>query len=202
MDIAKACSDQLRPHAGDMLSLIQNGEGVVEELRYLIDNHPVEAVVTRNSFRMLAPIQRPRRNIFCVGKNYADHILEVSNASGNSEPPQKPKYPQFFSKVPETVVGPGDEIPSHSETTKWLDYEAELAVVIGKGGRDISRAEADNHIFGYTIANDVSAREIQKRHVQFMKGKCLGRHMSHGPRATAQEGYWQRRWTLRQAVGE
>ena len=164
-----------------MITLIQNGVGLEDELRGMIDNHPAEAVVKEGTFRILAPIQRPRRNIFCVGKNYADHILEVSNASGGSEPPPAPKYPQFFSKVPETVIGPGEEIPSHIATTKWLDYEAELAVIVGKEGRDISRADADSHIFGYTIANDVSAREVQKRHVQFMKGKCLDRTCPLGP---------------------
>jgi hypothetical protein len=93
-----------------------------------------------------------------------DHVQEVSNAGDSTKPIASiPKYPQFFSKVPETVIGPGDVIPSHIETTKWLDYEAELAVVIGKRGINIPEADALDYVFGYTMANDVSAREVQKR---------------------------------------
>jgi 2-keto-4-pentenoate hydratase/2-oxohepta-3-ene-1,7-dioic acid hydratase in catechol pathway len=108
-------------------------------------------------------------------------VHEVSKAGGNAEAPPQPKYPQFFTKVPQTVIANGDDIPCHSATTRWLGYEAELAVVIGKAGRDISREDADSHIFGYTIANDVSARDVQKRHVQFMKGKCLDGTCPMGP---------------------
>lgn len=116
-----------------------------------------------------------------------DHVLEVANSKlqkeGSEEVPSvpKPKFPQFFSKVPETVIATRDTIPAHSSLTRWLDYEAELAVVIGKKGRDISIENSEEHIFGYAIANDVSARDVQKRHVQFMKGKCLDGTCPMGP---------------------
>jgi 2-keto-4-pentenoate hydratase/2-oxohepta-3-ene-1,7-dioic acid hydratase in catechol pathway len=117
-----------------------------------------------------------------------DHVLEVAQSSlqkeGSGDIPAvvpTPKYPQFFSKVPETVIATNESIPAHSNLTRWLDYEVELAVVIGKEGRDISMADSEEHIFGYSIANDVSARDIQKRHVQFMKGKCLDGTCPMGP---------------------
>lgn len=189
VDIMKNCSNELRKHSGDMVKLITYGEelSIESELRELASNYSRECVVPmdvfrgKSDYRLVAPIQTPHRNLFCVGKNYLDHVLEVSKAGGNIEPPPQPKYPQLFSKVPLTVIGNGDNIPSHSNTTRWLDYEAELAVVIGKKGRDISREDANSYIFGYTIANDVSARDVQKRHVQFMKGKCLDGTCPMGP---------------------
>lgn len=133
-----------------------------------------------NQVSIVAPIFRPKRNLFCVGKNYMDHVKEIAGAK--SEPnPSIPKYPQFFTKVPETVIGNGDIIPSHGSYTKWLDYEAELAVVIGKTGCNISADKALDYIFGYTIANDVTAREVQKHHVQFFKGKSLDGTCPLGP---------------------
>lgn len=118
-----------------------------------------------------------------------DHVLEVANSALQREGADKsdtpavptPKYPQFFSKVPETVIPTGAAIPSHSSITRWLDYEVELAVIIGKEGKDIPVEESEEYIFGYTIANDVSARDVQKRHVQFMKGKCLDGTCPLGP---------------------
>lgn len=143
-------------------------------------------ILDSDSVTLEAPIVRPRRNVFCVGKNYMDHVQEVANSALHKEGKEPaaaslPKYPQFFSKVPETVIASGAPIPSHSTLTRWLDYEAELAVVIGKQGRDIAVADSVQHIFGYTIANDVSARDVQKRHIQFMKGKCLDGTCPMGP---------------------
>lgn len=161
----------------NILHLITNIKQYENTLRDIIISPLTSSIITYNDYQLVAPY-KPNRNLFCVGKNYMDHVQETSN---QNETVAKPKYPQFFTKVPETVIGHNEIIPSHSLTTRWLDYEAELAVVIGKEGVNISVEEATNHIFGYTIANDVSARDVQKRHVQFMKGKCLDRTCPLGP---------------------
>jgi 2-keto-4-pentenoate hydratase/2-oxohepta-3-ene-1,7-dioic acid hydratase in catechol pathway len=163
------------------------GGSVISELQHIIKNPDVADIIDAQTVGLAAPIV-PRRNVFCVGKNYMDHVQEVANTmlqkEGSEEPVAAvpvPKYPQFFSKVPETLIGCSEFIPTHRTVTNWLDYEVELAVVIGKKGRDISVKMAEDHIFGYSIANDVSARDIQKRHVQFMKGKCLDGTCPMGP---------------------
>lgn len=161
-----------------ILTLINKHKEYENKLRNLVNLIPNNSIIEENKYQLITPFYKLNRNLFCVGKNYMDHVKETSN---NNENVVKPKYPQFFTKVPETVIGPNEIIPSHSETTKWLDYEAELAVVIGKQGVNISIEDATNHIFGYTIANDISARDVQKRHVQFMKGKCLDRTCPLGP---------------------
>src|SRR5215831_14937591 len=122
--------------------------------------------------RLLAPIAAPGRNIFCLGRNYADHAAERGAPA--------PDHPVYFTKPGTAVVGPGDDVVHHA-ITKELDYEVELAVVIGVGGRDIPRAEALGHVFGYTIINDVTARDLQKRHNQWFKGKSLDTFCPMGP---------------------
>jgi len=122
--------------------------------------------------RLLAPIPSPSRNIFCLGRNYADHAAERGAAA--------PDHPVYFTKPATSVVGPGDDVVHHA-ITKELDHEVELAVVIGVGGRDIPRADALKHVFGYTIVNDVTARDLQKRHQQWFKGKSLDTFCPMGP---------------------
>jgi 2-keto-4-pentenoate hydratase/2-oxohepta-3-ene-1,7-dioic acid hydratase in catechol pathway len=133
-----------------------------------------------NGVKLLAPIPRPRRNVFCVGRNYMDHVAEGDRTRGvtNSE---LPKFPQFFTKAPETVIGPDEWTHDHANATKWLDYEVELAVIIGKPGRDISKEDALSHVFGWTIANDVTGRDLQRRYGQWFKGKSLDRSCPLGP---------------------
>jgi len=138
-----------------------------------------------SSVKLLSPVE-PHRNFMCVGKNYLDHVTEIAKARGDFlgtpvTPSDLPKHVMFFTKSPQSVVHPGDGIESHASITKWLDYEAELAVVIGKGGRDISKENALDHVMGYTIANDVTARDIQKAHGQFFKGKTLDATCPLGP---------------------
>jgi 2-keto-4-pentenoate hydratase/2-oxohepta-3-ene-1,7-dioic acid hydratase in catechol pathway len=122
--------------------------------------------------RLEAPIPRPARNVFCLGRNYAAHAAE----RGAEAPPD----PVYFTKPPECVVAPGAGVVHHAVTSE-LDYEVELAVVIGTGGRDIARADALGHVFGYTIVNDVTARDLQKRHGQWFKGKSLDTFCPMGP---------------------
>ena len=129
--------------------------------------------------KLLAPIPHPRKNIFCVGRNYKEHILEGARARGVE--PSFPKVPEFFSKPPTTVIGPDDSIERHARNTDKLDYEVELAVVIGKRTRDVSTSEAMSSIFGYTIVNDVSARDAQFAHGQWFKGKSFDTFCPMGP---------------------
>ena len=142
------------------------GQQAAEELAQRRLAYPLKRV------RLLAPIPVPSRNIFCLGRNYADHAAERGAAV--------PEHPVYFTKPATAVVGPGDDVVHHA-ITKELDYEVELAVVIGVGGRDIARADALKHVFGYTIVNDVTARDLQKRHQQWFKGKSLDTFCPMGP---------------------
>jgi len=120
-----------------------------------------------------APIPRPRKDVFCLGQNYAAHAAE----SGN--PP--PSAPIYFTKPPTTIIGPGEAIPYPRGITTRLDWEVELGVVIGVGGRDIPEARALDYVFGYTVFNDVSARDLQYRTSQWFKGKSLDGSCPMGP---------------------
>ncbi|MBW8268755.1 fumarylacetoacetate hydrolase family protein [Caldovatus aquaticus] len=132
--------------------------------------------------RLLAPIPRPAKNIFCVGKNYREHAKEFAGSGFDATAKEVvPEAPVVFSKPPTAVIGPGEPIPSHLDPTASVDYEGELAVVIGAGGRGIRRAEAMRHVFGYTIVNDVTARTLQHRHRQWLIGKGLDGFCPMGP---------------------
>jgi 2-keto-4-pentenoate hydratase/2-oxohepta-3-ene-1,7-dioic acid hydratase in catechol pathway len=128
----------------------------------------------------LAPIPKPHKNIFCVGRNYREHIIEGNIAQGR-EPNLFPEFIELFTKAPTAVIGHGATIPLHAGLTAMLDYEAELAIVIGKGGVNITEDNANDAIFGFTILNDVTGREIQRRHGQWFKGKSLDGSCPIGP---------------------
>lgn len=132
--------------------------------------------------RLLAPIPTPRRNIFCIGKNYHDHVKELSQTGLASAPAALlPTAPIVFTKAPSSVVGDGAPVQSFPEVTSQLDYEAELAVVIGKPGRGIRKEDAFQHVWGYTIINDISARDVQQRHSQWFLGKSMDSFCPMGP---------------------
>jgi len=129
-----------------------------------------------------APIPRPRRNIFCAGVNYRAHASEFARSGfGQAAAQEIPDYPVIFTKVPDCVIGPGQPIRIPDRLSTSIDYEAELAVVIGKGGVGISRARAMEHVWGYTILNDVTARDLQHRHRQWLIGKSLDGFGPMGP---------------------
>ncbi|HZW12959.1 MAG TPA: fumarylacetoacetate hydrolase family protein [Noviherbaspirillum sp.] len=135
-----------------------------------------------NGHQLLAPIPTPRRNIFCIGKNYHDHVKELSQTGLASAPAAPlPSAPIVFTKAPSSVVGDGAAVQSFPEVTSQLDYEAELAVVIGKPGRAIRKEDAFNHVWGYTIVNDISARDVQQRHGQWFLGKSMDTFCPMGP---------------------
>jgi 2-keto-4-pentenoate hydratase/2-oxohepta-3-ene-1,7-dioic acid hydratase in catechol pathway len=188
------------PDAGlvrDVSALLPAGAGLIDviarwgELGPLLTERGAEQPsVPLDSVRLLAPIPVPRRNIFCVGKNYREHAAEFGR-SGYDSPDRSenlPDRPIFFSKATTSVTGPYDEIDPHHGVTRELDYEGELAVIIGRGGRGISRESAYDHVWGYTIINDVTARDLQRDHKQWLLGKSLDTHCPMGPYAvTADE---------------
>lgn len=136
-----------------------------------------------------APIPRPRRNIFCVGKNYHEHAHEFARSGFDSSAGAGaiPKHPIIFSKVPESVVANHAAVLIDPAVSTAIDYEAELAVIIGKGGRGISREEALDHVWGYTIVNDVTARDLQGRYSQWLIGKSQDTFCPMGPWAVTRD---------------
>ena len=131
--------------------------------------------------RLLAPIV-PRKNIIAVGRNYRDHAAEFS-ASGfdASEKQVVPDHPVIFTKSPTSVIGPDDSIVLANDPTGTTDYEGEMAVIIGRAGRGITEEDALDHVFGWTVVNDVTARDLQKRHVQWFVGKSPDTFCPMGP---------------------
>ena len=132
--------------------------------------------------RLQAPLPRPRRNLWCVGRNYHAHARELSDSVFKTSPKVTDQWPIVFTKVPECVVGPGDAVRlPGAAVSSQIDYEAELAVVIGRGGRNIARGDALAHVFGWTIVNDVTARDVQMRHQQWDLGKSFDTFCPMGP---------------------
>ena len=163
----------------DMVCLIALGGKGLALVRKALKQKPGKAIPVA-SVRVLAPIPRPRKNVFCVGWNYVEHFEEGAKARSNVT--EMPAHPTFFTKAPTAVNGPYDRIPLHAEVTGKVDWEVELGVVIGRGGINIREADAMKHVFGYTVINDVSAREVQRRHgQQWFKGKSLDGHCPMGP---------------------
>jgi 2-keto-4-pentenoate hydratase/2-oxohepta-3-ene-1,7-dioic acid hydratase in catechol pathway len=159
-----------------VLELIAGGPKMLAEVRSVVETARAksgDAGLWRplSSVKLMAPIPRPVKNVFCVGRNYKLHIEEGARARG--VPATYPEVPEFFSKPQTTVVGNNDEIRLDQKVTQKLDYEVELAIVVGPGGRDMKAGNAEAHIFGYTIVNDVSARDLQQAHGQWFKGKGL-----------------------------
>ncbi len=165
---------ELAPERGwptDMIDLIAQGEKTrvrIEEKTVSAPRHPLGEV------RLLAPLH-PRKNVFAVGRNYLEHVTEVKEVR------PVPKHPVIFSKPPTAVIGPGEAIELANDPTGTTDYEGELAVVIGRACLRIDPGEAMDYVFGYTIANDVSSRVLQKRHGQWLMGKGADTFCPLGP---------------------
>lgn len=163
-----------------MLALIEAGPQALAEVRKFAVSD-ARANLKRAGLRLLPPIPKLTRNIFCVGWNYLEHFAEGARMR---DPAQKlPEHPVFFTKATGALNGPFDPIPYDPAISQQIDWEVELGVVIGKRGRNISEAGAPEHIFGYTIVNDVSARDLQKtaHGGQWFKGKSLDGHAPMGP---------------------
>ena len=162
-----------------MLGLVRAGPAMLERLRVLASSPPTDSRALAE-VKLHAPIPRPAKNVFCVGWNYLEHFEEGAKKLQDNR--ELPKFPVFFSKAPTAVNGPYDNIPFHAHVSTSLDWEAELGVVIGTGGKDIAEGDAMRHIWGYTVINDVSWRDIQRRHGgQWHKGKSLDGSCPMGP---------------------
>jgi 2-keto-4-pentenoate hydratase/2-oxohepta-3-ene-1,7-dioic acid hydratase in catechol pathway len=178
-----AVCDLLPGAPTDMLRVIERFEEISADLR----TGAAEARGGVDPFRakLLAPIPQPRRNIFCVGWNYSEHFQEGASfrvAQGAPGQQEIPEYPALFSKNPATVTGPDSGVLFPAPHSEQLDWEVELAVIVGRPGRDIAEAKAMDHVFGYTCANDVSVRDVQRRHGgQWFKGKNFDTHLPLGP---------------------
>ena len=165
--------------ASSMIALAGGGDAAIEAARRLADKPAADALIPADEVRLLAPIPRPLKNVFCVGRNYLDHVKEGDRMFDRKS--DLPTVPNFFTKAPTAVTGPDTEVRYPANLTQAFDYEVELGVIIGKAGRDIPRAKAFDHVFGYTIINDVTARDLQRSHVQWFKGKSLDTTCPMGP---------------------
>lgn len=185
VDLVEASSGAI---PDSMLALIEAGAPALEGARKLGEaladdaNALAAASLPLAETRLLAPIPVPRRNVVCVGLNYAEHASESRITTG------LPEYAVFFTKPPSTVIGPEAAIPWYPHVSTRIDWEVELVVVIGRRGRDIEEEQALDYVFGYTVGNDVTARDLQARHQQWYKGKGLDGFCPLGPRiVTADE---------------
>jgi 2-keto-4-pentenoate hydratase/2-oxohepta-3-ene-1,7-dioic acid hydratase in catechol pathway len=180
LDVAAASEGlPLSLHSGDMVAFIRAGQQARDALAALLKDPPDSARLALSRVTLRAPITRPSRNVFCVGRNYLAHVAEGDRARNQQS--KVPEWPQFFTKPPQAVIGPDDAIPNYAHITECLDYEVELVAIIGREGKNISESDALSHVFGLTIGNDITARDIQRRHEQWFKGKGLDRTCPLGP---------------------
>lgn len=166
-----------------LIGVIENAETALPVCRRLDELSAAGQVSGCDAPRgaaLVAPIPKPRKNVFCVGRNYAEHIAEGDRAQNQKV--GVTEHPVFFTKPPTSIVPPDGDVLIFPSVSESVDYEVELAVVIGKPGRNIPRETAMDHVFGYTILNDISARDIQRRHGgQYFKGKGLDGSCPIGP---------------------
>ncbi|MFI0844020.1 fumarylacetoacetate hydrolase family protein [Mesorhizobium sp. IMUNJ 23232] len=168
-----------RAESGILALIDRNGAGLPRTL----------SPIPLNQVELEAPIPQPRRNIFCVGKNYYEHAHEFARSGFDSSAAAGaiPKNPIIFSKVPESVIANRANVVIDSKVSTAIDYEAELAVIIGKAGRGISREKAFDHVWGYTIVNDVTARDLQGKYSQWLIGKSQDTFCPMGPWAVTRD---------------
>jgi 2-keto-4-pentenoate hydratase/2-oxohepta-3-ene-1,7-dioic acid hydratase in catechol pathway len=184
-----------RNHAGTIsadgreatpLAVVDASRGVLPLIEALARNEPLpQPSGTRLPVEVItlrAPLPRPLRGLFCVGRNYRAHAAELAGSVFRSSMPESDPWPIVFGKLGECVIGPHDPVRlPRSSVSVQIDYESELAVIIGRGGRDIPRSQAMEHVFGYTIVNDVTARDVQMRHQQWDLGKSFDTFCPMGP---------------------
>lgn len=162
-----------------LLSLIESGRTGLNAVRDLVARVR-SGTLDRGALRVLAPIPRPRKNVMCVGWNYLEHFQEGERIRQSGQ--ELPSHPVFFTKAPTAVNGPYDAVPWDPRVSDKMDWEVELGVIIGKPGKDIAEELAYDHVFGYTVVNDISARDLQRAHGgQWFKGKSLDGTCPMGP---------------------
>jgi 2-keto-4-pentenoate hydratase/2-oxohepta-3-ene-1,7-dioic acid hydratase in catechol pathway len=167
------------PLPSSLLELIQGGPERWRQVAEVVSAARGVTLHETGGIRWHPPIPRPTKNVVCVGLNYLSHAKESAAAQGREL--KLPEVPLFFTKAPLTVNGPFDPIPWDRSATREVDWEVELGVIIGRRGRNIRQADALDHVFGYTVVNDVSARDLQRQHGQFFKGKSLDGFCPMGP---------------------
>lgn len=162
IDLAKLGAARGVPLPSTMLGFIDLGFAAVYTVETLIKDgdYPLGTALPLGNVKLLAPIPRPRKNIFGIGLNYTEHVAESARALDTSD--ELPKQPVVFSKPPTAVVGWDDPIRHNAQVTQQLDWETELAVVIGQTARNVREADALDHVFGYSVINDVSARDCRR----------------------------------------
>lgn len=180
------------PLAETLEEFIETGEeGLLNLAKLLESNGKDKSVepIPLSEVQLDVPFH-PRRNILCVGKNYQEHVREFDQNKNAANP----AAPIFFTKATTSVIGPDEEIDSHPDVTSQVDYEGELGVIIGKRGTDIAPEDAMKYVYGYTIINDVTARDLQKIHAQWFRGKSLDTFCPMGP--TILVGGWPAPFTI------
>ena len=165
----------------DMTAFIALGKNGLKRARTAVKSG--EGRLAFGSVKLLAPIPRPAKNVLCVGKNYYDHAHEFHNSGVDASAGKNaiPELPIPFTKWPNSVIGPGEPILSYLDYSNSTDYEGELGVVIGTGGRGITKKDAYDHVYGYTVINDATARTLQNQHRQWFLGKSLDSYCPMGP---------------------
>jgi 2-keto-4-pentenoate hydratase/2-oxohepta-3-ene-1,7-dioic acid hydratase in catechol pathway len=178
IDVAAASGGML---PASLLAFIQGGEALHRHAAELLLRTAanVSASFEPDAVRWHPPIPRPPKNVFCLGLNYLAHAQESARMRGKEV--QIPSVPVIFTKAPTTLSGPYDDVALDRSVTTQVDWEVELGVVIGVAGRDIDRRDAHRHVFGYTVVNDLSARDLQSAHLQWFKGKSLDGFCPMGP---------------------
>lgn len=162
-----------------MLELIDAGAEYLQALRNIVEQADPDLWIPLSKVELMSPIPRPRQNIMCLGWNYTEHVEETAGKA--LEAPKLPKYPIVFTKAASSMNGPFADIPVDLDVSDKMDWEVELAVIIGKAGQKIPKSQAMDYVFGYSIINDVSARDTQKRHKQFFVGKSFTGACPMGP---------------------
>lgn len=163
----------------DSLTFIHDITNARNLLDGMSESEKDRATFSLNSLALLAPIPRPTKNVMCLGLNYADHVMETSAAADREA--KLPEHPIVFTKNVTSVTGPDATVPYDPSVTEQLDWEVELGVIIGRPGRAIDPEKAMDHVFGYTVINDLSARDLQFQHKQFFIGKSLDGLCPMGP---------------------
>lgn len=164
----------------DMNAFIALGKKGLQRARRAVRSG--EGRIPVANVKLHAPIPRPAKNVLCVGKNYYDHAEEFHSSGVDASGKEAiPEVPIMFTKWPNSVIGPGEPIPAGNDYSNSTDYEGELTIVMGEGGRNIPKDRAYDHVYGYTIVNDATARALQNRHRQWFLGKSLDGYCPMGP---------------------
>ncbi|WP_353856171.1 fumarylacetoacetate hydrolase family protein [Bacillus sp. Bos-x628] len=183
MDVKKAEAKlfELETLPNSLSECVKIGDKFVEHVKQLLDwaekkeEERGSYIYPMADVKLLAPIPKPSKNIICVGKNYKDHVIEMGSAA------DIPEDLIIFTKAPTSIIGHEADVLLHENVTSELDYEGELAIVMGKSGKNIQPEEVKDYIFGYTILNDITARDLQKKHKQFFIAKSLDTSCPMGP---------------------